>query len=205
MLLKVRIALLTAPLLAMCAGARADVFVFQDLTDTVSLTLNGNPVRGNGGRITNFTTGGELISFDLTAMGVAQVAGSGFTNLVDQGPEDTKGTVSDRFVVTFGKPPFATYHVSFGSDPDLPAIPSGAIDLTTSRIQGLPPNPYFEDGKQDLVGTSLKANGVKVDQFFIVSDVNGVPETSTWMMLLVGFVGLGLAGYRRAWRSAVAA
>jgi hypothetical protein len=72
MLLKVRLVLLTAPVLALCAGARADVFVFQDLTDTVSLTLNGNPVAGNGGRITKFTTSGESISFDLTALGVAQ-------------------------------------------------------------------------------------------------------------------------------------
>ena len=46
MLPKVRIILLTAPLLALCAGARADVFVFQDLTETVFLTLNGNPVAG---------------------------------------------------------------------------------------------------------------------------------------------------------------
>ena len=205
MLPKVRIVLLTAPLLALCTGARADVFVFQDLTETVSLTLNGNPVAGNGGRITNFMTSGELISFDLTALGVAQKAGSGFTNLVDQGPEDKKGTVSDRLVVMFGNPPFPTYHVSFGSDPDLPAIPSGAIDLTTVPDQGLHANPYPEIGKQELVGTTLKANGVKVDQFFITSDINGVPEASTWTMLLIGFAGLGLAGYRRARKRTVAA
>lgn len=29
-------------------------------------------------------------------------------------------------------------------------------------------------------------------------DVNAVPEPSTWAMMLVGFAGLGYAGYRRA-------
>ncbi|HZZ24869.1 MAG TPA: hypothetical protein VFE60_20830 [Roseiarcus sp.] len=32
-----------------------------------------------------------------------------------------------------------------------------------------------------------------------------VPELSTWAMLLVGFVGLGFAGYRKAMSTAVAA
>jgi len=35
--------------------------------------------------------------------------------------------------------------------------------------------------------------------------VGGVPETSTWAMMLIGFAGLGLAGYRRAWRPAIIA
>jgi uncharacterized membrane protein len=33
---------------------------------------------------------------------------------------------------------------------------------------------------------------------FSVMSVPVVPETSTWAMILVGFAGLGLAGYRRA-------
>jgi hypothetical protein len=27
-----------------------------------------------------------------------------------------------------------------------------------------------------------------------------IPETSTWMMMAIGFVGLGFAGYRKAQR-----
>ena len=34
---------------------------------------------------------------------------------------------------------------------------------------------------------------------------SGVPETSTWGMMLMGFAGLGLAGYRKARRSAIPA
>jgi hypothetical protein len=32
----------------------------------------------------------------------------------------------------------------------------------------------------------------------VMSDVSDVPETSVWAMLLIGFAGLGFAGYRRA-------
>jgi hypothetical protein len=32
--------------------------------------------------------------------------------------------------------------------------------------------------------------------------VSIIPEASTWAMMLIGFAGLGLAGYRRARRSA---
>jgi hypothetical protein len=30
------------------------------------------------------------------------------------------------------------------------------------------------------------------------STVLGTPESSTWVMMLMGFAGLGLAGYRKA-------
>jgi hypothetical protein len=35
------------------------------------------------------------------------------------------------------------------------------------------------------------------------TNVSGVPEPSTWAMMLLGFAGLGLAGYRAS-RQAVA-
>jgi hypothetical protein len=34
---------------------------------------------------------------------------------------------------------------------------------------------------------------------------SGVPETSTWAMMLLGFAGLGFAGYRRAKSTSFAA
>jgi hypothetical protein len=159
--------------------SHADVIQFNDLTDSVSVTLNGVPITGNGGRVSNFATSGELISFDLTAPNVLQLATAGFTNLLDPaGSDDPVGTVSDRFVEAFGPVPFTTYHVAFGSDPDLPAIPNGAVDLTTIDVQGLPPNPYFENGLVQKVGSSFMQNGVVLDTFFIQSDVS-VPKPGT--------------------------
>jgi hypothetical protein len=188
---------LALPALMFSTLTHADVIVFHDLTDSVSVSLNDVPITGNGGRVSNFVTSGEMISFDLTALNVSQAAVSDFTNLLDPaGSDDPVGTVSDRFLDVFGPVvPFATYHVAFGSDPDLPAIPSGATDATTIPLQGLPPNPYFENGLVQKVFTSFTSTGGMVDTFFIQSDVPSVPEPGTLALLATGLVGL--AAWRR--------
>src|SRR5260370_12328076 len=97
--------------LAFTTFCSADVFVFQDLNDVVTITDNGVLLTGNGGRVSNFVILGESISFDLTAPGVAQIAASGFTNLLDPASsDDPGGTVSHRFVQAFEPLPFNTYH-----------------------------------------------------------------------------------------------
>ena len=68
--------------------------------------------------------------------------------------------------------------------------------------------------------TACGPNGANVDQFVYWDDIHptapvhalwaegfeaAVPEPSTWAMLLVGFVGLGFAGYRRGARARAAA
>lgn len=53
----------------------------------------------------------------------------------------------------------------------------------------------------------LAAGSKSVPPFALVSDVSltgTVPEPSTWAMMLIGFAGLGLAGYRRTRNRAVA-
>jgi hypothetical protein len=51
----------------------------------------------------------------------------------------------------------------------------------------------------NLGGTGFQGGGTGA----IVTDFNGVvPEPSTWVMLVLGFAGLGVAGYRRARKSA---
>jgi hypothetical protein len=146
--------------------ARADTFNFLDSGESVSVTINGVTITGNGGRVSNFLNVGESVTFDLTFMtSLPPPTESGFTNLLEPGST----TVSDRFVLslTAGSP---TYHVAFGSDPDLPAIPPGALDLTQVPQQGLPPNPYFEDGTLQLVATAFPGSRV-ADTFFVQSDV----------------------------------
>jgi hypothetical protein len=177
--------------LAFTAVCSADVFVFQDLNDIVTITDNGVLLTGNGGRVSNFVILGESISFDLTAPGVAQIAASGFTNLLDPASsDDPGGTVSDRFVEVFGPIPFTTYHVAFGSDPNLPVIPAGATDLTTIPAQGLPANPYFENGTVQKVGSSFQSSGVVLDTFFIQSDLTDLPEPRLIVPIMLIVAGL---------------
>jgi outer membrane lipase/esterase len=40
---------------------------------------------------------------------------------------------------------------------------------------------------------------------FALDALNAVPEASTWAMMLVGFAGLGFAGYRRSRQRAITA
>ena len=188
--MKIRLASPLIVALACAACCNAGVLRFSDLTDDVSLTLDGVAVTGNVGRITNFSHVGESISFDLAAPGVLASAFSGYTNLLETG--DPLNSVSDRFVYSFTTP-FQTLHVIFGSDPDLPAIPGGATDLTTIPLQGLPADPYFEDGTSQKVATLFLTTGIS-DTFFIQSDVGDAPEPGS--MLLIA-TGLGLAALLR--------
>ena len=51
----------------------------------------------------------------------------------------------------------------------------------------------------DWVGTNT--GGVTFTAVFDASTVSTVPEPSTWAMMLLGFAGLGFAGYRRNGKS----
>jgi hypothetical protein len=44
----------------------------------------------------------------------------------------------------------------------------------------------------------FSTSGIKEAKHFEVSGVGGVPEPSTWAMMVLGFAGLGFAGYRKA-------
>ena len=72
----------------------------------------------------------------------------------------------------------------------------------------------WQSGKVDFTASStsevlsfLAYGNLPVPPFALISTVSvtaGVPEISTWAMLLAGFAGLGFVGYRRAKNRAVA-
>jgi hypothetical protein len=67
---------------------------------------------------------------------------------------------------------------------------------------------FFDANGNPLVGATVNsADGCIVNNMFMCgsgTSPGSVPELSTWLMMLVGFAGLGLAGWRRGRRQAAA-
>ncbi len=65
--------------------------------------------------------------------------------------------------------------------------------------------PSFEATPDRFVATTAPEPGTEVvGSSFPFVQVNGaIPDLSTWAMTLLGFAGLGLAGYRKAQQAAV--
>jgi PEP-CTERM motif len=56
---------------------------------------------------------------------------------------------------------------------------------------------YLDPGVNNITGIWLLANNQGTGDMNFIAE-SGIPEPSTWAMLLFGFVGLGFAGYRKA-------
>jgi hypothetical protein len=66
-----------------------------------------------------------------------------------------------------------------------------------SLTNGGPSDFYgYAPGTFEKVGTNTSTNGA-LSLELTVSQTSVVPEPSTWAMMLVGFAGLGFAGYRK--------
>jgi hypothetical protein len=81
--------------------------------------------------------------------------------------------------------------------------------LTLADITGLTTTGgyYFAaDISQTIVGSDAVTGVVAADGFtgVKIGDTGGVPESSTWAMMLIGFAGIGFVAYRRAKKSTVA-
>jgi hypothetical protein len=79
-----------------------------------------------------------------------------------------------------------------------PFVSTGGIVFDTASFSY---NLYSVNGPSWFVST-IDPTGDTTSPFYNPGDpgilsVAAVPETSTWIMLLLGFVGVGLANYRR--------
>jgi hypothetical protein len=76
--------------------------------------------------------------------------------------------------------------------------PVGGILAATDGFKGffIAPLP----GQPDPVGTRSDGLTAAYDPYvsdFAVTQVNAVPEASTWAMMILGFAGIGILAYRR--------
>ena len=100
--------------------------------------------------------------------------------------------------------PFVGFQFVFSSLVDITGV---SVDSASSP-NFLPNDTAPHDGLQllsptrivvDVTGDSPNANDQLIlDLTFPGSVTPGVPEPSTWALMLLGFAGLGLAGYRRS-------
>jgi hypothetical protein len=103
------------------------------------------------------------------------------------------------------------YHIAYGITPPPPPsaldLASGGSDLPPPSITPSPPSitpSSLVTGASDVGDTGA---GLTLTTPVItgVDPATAVPEPSTWAMMLLGFVGLGFAGYRASRRGVAAA
>ncbi|MCK1642967.1 hypothetical protein IVA95_36770 [Bradyrhizobium sp. 157] len=103
------------------------------------------------------------------------------------------------FAFDFGT--FDGYDVTF-------LLSNGNTVIKTSTANGLATSNFFGVTDTTPFTTVLVTSGTEslsLNNIRFGVAVSAIPEASTWTMLILGFAGLGLAGYRRARRSAAIA
>ena len=119
---------------------------------------------------------------DVTGLSGLQRALSGLTaNFLTPGWSVTESTFEDNSNTVFGMANTLATH-TFTSGPD--------IFTALASVSVTSPFSVTELYQISSNGLSGAANDT--------IDVSGVPEPSTWAMLALGFVGLGLVGSRKA-------
>jgi hypothetical protein len=119
------------------------------------------------------------LNFDST---VVQEVDPGDGSSGIYGAEFTPGDMNSLSFILGGFPLPGVVDTVAGSYPSLPSGPSGDGVLADIVFEFLP----FQDGNNP--NFSITNSSV----------VEAVPEPATWVMMLMGFAGLGFAGYRKA-------
>jgi hypothetical protein len=119
----------------------------------------------------------DVISGDATAINVL-ADGIHITNVIETTPNNPTPSLTTIF--TSAEDVYAHLFLAFPVA-DLIGYAGGKLS-TGSRIDEMPGGAYLVRGAVTL------------------APATAVPETSAWMMLLAGFAGLGVVGYRKAQR-----
>jgi hypothetical protein len=155
------------PFAATMAPACAAVQTFDWAMTSPAASLGGFPVPESG----ELTA--TMVSTGVWAVDTLTIGGSAVDRL-------TTFDGNDNLIYTNGFASLDTNGISFTT------AAGQSVNVFSFFAQGTPPtgNAY---------GEIASPGGFGVGTF----TVTGVPESSTWAMMLLGFAGLGFAGYRR--------
>jgi PEP-CTERM motif len=201
----------------------ADVaWEFGDSNGTFSNLQTADPTGGYVFDLTGGTMGPAFFSFNYDGDGYAntpQLAAASFSalqdlnaaapitldfNPMDVSPNATPGANNIFFSIVNTSDNMAVF--------SSPALPTTATSVTIPGGRLLPGQSYTFDLLFDdrITGTDPDS-GVFVTQFYdthtfgsFSTAAGAVPEPTTWAMMLIGFAGLGFAGYRASRKGASA-
>lgn len=80
----------------------------------------------------------------------------------------------------------------------LPTFNADSTGAVFAGVSGLPGGPGLPNGffTQLSIGISLASPADRTETVVLYLSPTPVPEPSTWAMMMLGFAGLGFAGYR---------
>jgi hypothetical protein len=194
---------------------------FEDTTNFVNQGNDTMSLMAGSTALTGWTVNGRSLAWigPTNPFGLSAQNGSYFLDLTDYntgapfgGVQQTVSTIAGhKYEVTF----YLGSSTTFGIEDGLTASAAGAFDTFTSTNGGSSSNLWqleTFDFTASAATTTLSLVGASGRDYIgldnVVMDdlgVGPVPEPSTWAMMLFGFVGLGLAGWRVSRRSTVAA
>jgi hypothetical protein len=169
-------------------GASAATYSFDFSTTDSVFTVTGTLTTAN----TLDAVGGyDLLSFSGTIAG----PGGGAITLVDNPAQplfyDNSNWVYDNVLFPNAAPHIDINGILFSAgayEYNLYSAGPTTYYLSSNNLAG-----NFDLGELVRFGPPLPTAGVPLN-----FAANGAPESSTWAMMLLGFMGLGFAGYRRA-------
>jgi PEP-CTERM motif len=178
-------------------------------------TINFEDINGDSINEGGFPYGGEIflgdggagpiILFSVTSMAVGPI--SSFIYGTFSGTVDSGYDVNNIFGLGSGADLAGqTIAGSFEFDPSAFAeqVSNGrsVLNALSGPVFGLPIMQPPATVTETINGRSLTSIGIGASSAFVFQ--NDTPEPSTWAMMLVGFAGLGFAGYRKSRRIAAA-
>ena len=147
------------------------------------------------GSLTNYMTAVSFSADDMTAY---------FTGSTIVNGQFINGSVATEFIATItgGSSGWVTSSSLGISGPNTPlavAEITGATFTLTEQFlaNGQPFLPFYDSAHSFAQGAAQTAINGEFYYTSPVSQVGGVPEPTTWAMMLLGFAGIGFMAYRR--------